>query len=67
MCESESAVKVASVKAVIDCEKRCVKVDAVKVASVKAVIDCEKRCVKVDAVICILQNIKSYYKVNKTI
>ena len=31
MCgsESESAVKVASVKAVIDCEKRCVKVDAV--------------------------------------
>ena len=30
MCgsESESAVKVASVKAVIDCEKRCVKVKA---------------------------------------
>ena len=49
---SKSAVKVASVKAVIDCEKRCVevKVEAVvKFASVKAVIDCEKRCLKVKA------------------
>ena len=46
---SKSAVKVASVKAVIDCEKRCVevKVEAVKFASVRAVIDCEKRCVEV--------------------